>query len=55
VGGTQARRILFYPKTGKVLLKALGDAKEVQSLAAKEQQVLEQVSKTKGGGDVELF
>ncbi len=55
VGGTQARRILFYPKTGKVLLKALGDAKEVQSLAAKEQQVLEQVSKTRGGGDVELF
>ena len=44
LGGTQARRVEFWPGTGRARQKLLGEA-----------QVFETVTKLKPGNDVELF
>lgn len=55
VGGTNGRRIIFYPRTGKVLLKELGEKKDLQSIIAQERNAIERLSHTQTDSDVELF
>lgn len=54
VGGYQARRVLFYSHTGKVLLKHLG-TNEAARTAEEEMVYLISLKKQKTDGDVTLF
>lgn len=55
VGGTTARRIIFYPKTGKVLLKHIGENKDIAKIAEKEMNILSKISYLKQESEIELF
>lgn len=55
VGGLYGRRVIFFPLTGKVLLRSLGEKKEIDRIAENEIKVLEKISKTDVDSDVELF
>lgn len=55
VGGFHGRRIIFFPRTGKVLLKTLGDTNELRKIADNEAKILTRLSSTKVDDDVELF
>ena len=54
VGGYQARRVLFYSNTGKVMLKRLGNNEAVRT-AEEEMVYLISLKKQKTDGDVTLF
>ena len=54
VGGYQARRVLFYAHTGKVLLKRLG-THDAERTAEEEMVYLISLKKQKLDGDVTLF
>lgn len=54
VGGYQARRVLFYSNTGKVMLKRLGTNDAVRT-AEEEMVYLISLKKQKTDGDVTLF
>jgi len=55
IGGNYGRRIVFHPASGKVLLKNIGDAQEITKITQSEKQILDKVSQTTEGNDVELF
>lgn len=55
VGGMQGRRIIFFPLTGRVLLRPIGESKDLKEIAAKEMTVLEKISAREVENDVELF
>lgn len=55
VGGSAARVIVYYPKTGRVFVKYLEDAKKYEVIE-QERQYLRSIGKTiSSGGNVELF
>lgn len=55
VGGIQGRRIIFFPRTGKVLMKELGEKKELDNLVQTEASALKKLSAHEVESDVELF
>lgn len=55
VGGQVARRIIFFPKTGKVLLRQLGENKDITKIAEKEMNILRKISHKKQESHIELF
>ena len=55
VGGDKGRRIIFFPQTGKVLMRSLGDKKELQNIATQEKKLLKTLSTERGKDDIELF
>lgn len=55
IGGMNGRRIVFHPSSGKVLLKMIGDSQEISKIMQQERKVLDKVSHTQKGDDIELF
>jgi chemotaxis protein CheD len=55
VGGKCARRIIFFPRTGRVLLRQLDESKDVSSIAQKEMNILKKISRQKQEDEIELF
>jgi chemotaxis protein CheD len=55
VGGTFGRRVIFFPRTGKVLVRQLGDTNEIKKIAETELNVLNALSGKRDESDVELF
>ena len=55
IGGDYGRRIVFFPKTGKVLLRPIGDTSELDDIRNQENAVFEKISNQQDGNDVELF
>ncbi len=53
LGGRQARRVHFWPSTGKALMKAIEDADSVVSAA--ERRYVQRKPVAPDTGDVELF
>jgi chemotaxis protein CheD len=54
VGGHWARRIRYYPASGKVLVKHL-PMREAARIGEREESLLERLRRTRVAGDVELF
>ena len=54
VGGTQPRKIIYFPSGGRVKVRRLR-AIEIRSIADREQIYLDSLDKRTDGGDVELF
>lgn len=54
VGGSQPRRIIYFPASGRVKVRRLR-AVENRSIADREQQYLARLGRQPDGGDVELF
>ena len=54
LGGMQARKVLYFPQTGRAMIRHLPVAQTASEIAA-EQQYLKRVSDTPAAGDVELF
>lgn len=54
VGGTQPRKIIYFPAAGRVKVRRLR-AIENRAIADREQTYLESLGKRADGGDVELF
>lgn len=52
VGGTQARKIIFFPDTGKILLKKLA---VTQGITNQDRDMVETLKATPVSGEVELF
>ncbi len=55
VGGNHGRRIIFFPRQGKVLMRSLGDRTEINKIADNEMKILNKLSHDKVHDDVELF
>lgn len=56
VGGDYGRRIIFFPKTGKVLMKKLGEQKDIKEILAVENTVLKKLKTApQVEDDIELF
>lgn len=55
IGGSQGRYIVFFPKTGKVLLKILGEDSKIAQIAKEEQNILKTLKTQEIESDVELF
>ena len=55
VGENFGRRIIFFPSTGKVLLRKLGEQKELISIAEQEKKIISKLNPQSEEGDVELF
>ena len=55
VGGKCARRIIFFPRTGRVLLKQLEEKHDVAVVAEKEMNILQKISQQTREEDIELF
>jgi len=55
VGGEFGRRVIFFPRNGKVLLRALGETQDIKQIAQEEASVLRKVSGKEVESDVELF
>jgi len=54
-GGKAGRRIIFFPKTGRVLLRNLKGQEDAEKIASREQKVFDKLSHQKVENDVELF
>ena len=55
IGGLNARRVVFFPRSGKVLLKTLGDQKDLIRIAERETKILHKLGVEKEENDIELF
>lgn len=55
LGGSIGRRIIFFPATGKVLLRELGNSKDIARIVNEETKILENISTESIENDVELF
>ena len=55
VGGMEGRRIIFFPKTGKVLLRTVASNNDLERIAQEELQAMNQLSRKETENDVELF
>jgi chemotaxis protein CheD len=54
-GKTYGRKIVFFPTTGKVLLRTLDNNQDLEKVAAKENKILGRLSHEKVEDDIELF
>tara|TARA_Y100000590_G_scaffold469175_1_gene655351 strand:+ start:43078 stop:43686 length:609 start_codon:yes stop_codon:yes gene_type:complete len=55
VGGLNGRRVIFFPMTGKVLLRSIGERKDIDRIAENEIKVMEKITQVNNDSDVELF
>jgi chemotaxis protein CheD len=55
VGGKYGRRIIFFPQTGKVLLRSIGDMKGLETILDKEAKILQKIHNDKREDEIELF
>lgn len=55
IGGLNGRRVVFFPRSGKVLIKAVGEKKDLMRIAEKETKILKKLSQEKEEDNIELF
>ena len=55
IGGEAGRHVVFFPKSGKVLLRSLGDIKDIAFIKQSEEKLLGKLNEQKQDDDVELF
>lgn len=55
IGGTFGRRIVFFPKTGRVLLKTLNSSKDINDILNNEKKAMHKVAVEEVESSVELF
>lgn len=55
VGGDYARRVIFYPQSGRVMLQTLNERDALEQIQNKETNILQKLQKVREGADVELF
>lgn len=54
VGGYRPRKILYYPKTGRVMLKRIYN-ENIDGIVGREERYLSQINHTKPSGEIDLF
>lgn len=55
VGGDYGRRLIFFPRTGKVLMRYIGEKDEIQNIATQEVSLMQKLGNKEVTDDIELF